>query len=177
MKKQPYKPYAQRDKEDKEHQNLEIIAQEKKQLQHTEENFPTLLGTGYAPPPKILGKSFANMATEWKEHDEDKKAYENTEPKYPPLNLPRFHSIHRFVEPEDESSKVQINLVENTEEAWITVESKKPKVKKTDLSVEDLIEKYGDPDASSEEDETVWKDEDTTVWKESHQTYWNEKLT
>lgn len=166
-----YVPYAtQRQREEQEERERKLAQEEaeKKKLENTEENFPTMLGSGLAPPPKIMRKSFANLASEWKEHEEDKKAYEIMEPKYPALNLPKFHTIHRFVESEDQEDEQVEEPPKETpqEDEWIEVKSKyKPRREKT------LIEKYGDPDASEEE----VKEEEDTVWRESHQTCWDDK--
>ena len=166
-----YVPYAtQRQREEQEERERKLAQEEseKKQLENTEENFPTLMG-GVAPPPKILPKSFANLASEWKDHEEDKKVYDAMEPKYPVLNLPKFHTIHRFVEEEEQEEQVEeAPKSKPVEEEWTVVKSKyKPRRAKT------LIEKYGDPDAPEEE----VHEEEETVWRESHQTCWDEKTT
>ena len=132
------------------------------------EDFPSLNPNIKQMPKKQQGPTYAQLANDWKTHDEYMKCVEEQsqprfnrkqeENKFPPVNVPIFEKCDRF---EDEE------VVEKPEEGeWIKVE--RVKKQKRELT---LIEKYGDPDASTEEEETVWGGEE----KPSHKTCWEDK--
>jgi hypothetical protein len=133
------------------------------------EDFPSLNPNIKQMPKKQQGPTYAQLANDWKTHDEYMKGIsveEQSQPKFnrkqeenkfSPINVPIFEKCDRF---EDEE------IVEKSEEGeWIKVE--RVKKQKRELT---LIEKYGDPDAP-EEEETVWGGEE----KPSHQTCWEDK--
>ena len=129
------------------------------------EDFPSLNPNIKQMPKKQQGPTYAQLANDWKTHDEYMKGIsieEQSQPKFTRKQeetkpIPTFERCNRF---EDE----KIN--ENSEEGeWIKVE--RVKKQKRELT---LIEKYGDPDAP-EEEETVWGGEE----KPSHQTCWEDK--
>lgn len=129
------------------------------------EDFPSLNPNIKQMPKKQQGPTYAQLANDWKTHDEYMKGISIEEQSQPKFNrkqeetkpIPIFEKCDRF---EDEQ------IVENSEESgWIKVE--RVKKQKRELT---LIEKYGDPDAP-EEEETVWGGEE----KPSHQTCWEDK--
>jgi len=136
------------------------------------EEYPSLNPNIKQMPKKQQGPTYAQLASDWKTHDEYIKhvnmeeqsqpkfhqRYEEDQSKFIPINVPKFEKCDRF---EDEE------IVEKPEEGeWIKVE--RVKKQKRELT---LIEKYGDPDASTEEEETVWGGEE----KPSHKTCWEDK--
>lgn len=129
------------------------------------EDFPPLNPNIKIMPKKQEGPTYAQLANEWKTHDEYKKFMtieEQSQPKFHRINLPKFEKCTRFEEEEEKP----VVKPKSEEGEWIKVE--KIKRQKRELT---LIEKYGDPDASPEEEETVWGGEE----KSSHQTCWEDK--
>jgi hypothetical protein len=129
------------------------------------EDFPSLNPNIKQMPKKQQGPTYAQLANDWKTHDEYVKGMSVEEQSQPKFNrkqeeakpIPVFEKCDRF---EDEQ------IVEQSEEdGWIKVE--RVKKQKRELT---LIEKYGDPD-DPEEEETVCGGEE----KPSHQTCWEDK--
>jgi len=129
------------------------------------EDFPPLNANIKQIPKKQQGPTYAQLANEWKTHDEYMKftnSQEEQQNKFRPIVLPKFDNCNRFEEQEE-----QPNIKPKAEEGeWVKVE--RVKRQKRELT---LIEKYGDPDASSQEEETVWGGEE----KPSHKTCWEDK--
>lgn len=154
----------------------EVENEKKREL--TEENFPVL---GSVPSNmKVWGgpKTFATLATEW----DDKKKKEENEKKQKELEeqdetafhkrvtapLPRFHNVHRFVEPEDDEEDEEQPVeqkVDPEEQGWVTVDRKKYRREKT------LEEKLARPPTPEENDETVWNGDAP----KEHETCWDER--
>lgn len=129
------------------------------------EDFPSLNPNIKQMPKKQQGPTYAQLANDWKTHDEYMKCIsveEQSQPKFYKKQeetkpIPTFERCDRF---EDEET-----VVKPEEGEWIKVE--RVKKQKRELT---LFEKYGDPDAP-EEEETVWGGEE----KPSHQTCWEDK--
>lgn len=164
---------VEKDDEEKKQKEADIEAEKKREF--TEENFP-VLGSS-SSQVRVWGgeKTFATLATEWNDKmqkDEIEKKQKDTEQqetmfhKRTNIPLPRFHNVHRFVEPEDEEESVPYQKVDPEEEGWVTVDRKKYRREKT------LEEKFARPPTPDENGDTVWDgsapEEHETCWDERH---------
>jgi len=165
---------VEKESEEREQQRKEAELEKKREF--TEDNFPSL---GEAPKTmKVWGerKSFASLAVEWSEKtklDElENKQKEKEEQdilfhRRPNAPLPRFHNIHRFVEPEDvesEDDEAPPQKVDPEEEGWTLVDRAKRRREKT------IEEKLNRP-PTPENDESVWNGDAP----EEHETCWDER--
>jgi hypothetical protein len=156
--------------------DAEVESEKKREL--TEENFPVLGSTSSSV--KVWGgpKTFAVLATEWddkrKKDELEKKQkeieeQETTFHKRVTAPLPRFHNVHRFVEPEDDEEDAEHPVqqkIDSEEQGWVTVDRKKYRREKT------IEEKLARPPTPEENDDTVWNgdahQEHETCWDERH---------
>lgn len=140
---------------------VEKIKQQELDMENTEENFPVLVGQ--SSPRVWSGKKFTDLAAEWKEADEIEKQLNTEKETSEDYNfiLPKFRTIHRFAEPEDDAP------VEKVVDEWEVVQRKPRKVKR-DLTEAELEAKYAVPE-DEENTDTVWGG------PEEHQTCWNER--
>lgn len=168
--------------EQEEEEKKKVIQQQEleKKKEFTEDNFPSL---GSAPTSvKVWGekKTFAALAVEWnkkaeedaieqkhREKEEQEAALFHRRANVP---LPRFHNVHRFVEPEDEDDdelEEEFNQppANPEEEGWTVVDRAKRRRQKT---IEERLERSPTP----ENDDTVWNgdapNEHETCWDERH---------
>lgn len=165
----------QLEKEEEEKQQKLKEAELEQKREFTEDNFPTL---GEAPSSvKVWGerKTFASLAVEWSEKtkldDLEEKQKEKEEQdimfhRRPNAPLPRFHNIHRFVEPEDVESDSDTeqapSKVDTEDQGWVLVDRKKRRREKT------IEEKLNRP-PTPENDDTVWNGDGP----DDHETCWN----
>lgn len=141
-------------------------------LIRTEANFPTL-PSGYAKPPSVWGgpKSFAVLASEWKEKSDEKKQSEEyrriDQPSTAPiLPTPLFYHMQPIEYEEDDVSDKAENG-QNSEEEW-TLISKKVRLAK-DINHEQLEKEYAENERG-EEESSMWNDH-----PREHETYWDER--
>lgn len=140
----------------------------------TETNFPSL-PSGYAKAPNIWGgsKSFASLASEWKEKsDEDKAAEEHERLRQIRMAstapTPRFYRMQPIEDDYYENEEV-VHKPENSEEDW-TLISKKVRVAK-EISHEQLDKEYAEAENEKQEN-NMWNDQ-----PRDHETYWDERRT
>ena len=177
--RRPYeKPYWQIEQE-----KVQLELEEKKKaaergLEDTEENFPTLGGRAIMSSGGVWSgpRKFSELASDWKSADDQRKEederrkndYSNTgvDGNFP---LPRFHTVHRFSEPEDEYYDHDDYVTEQptpSEEKWTVVDNRKYRKPKPKFNLDEE-----DMNASHE------NEEDGTVWgaPEEHETCWDER--
>lgn len=131
-----YVPPAMRNKQRKSQPPVE----EPKVCEMNDTNFPAL---GEVPKKVTVWggtKSFAELASEWKEkqetdelmkqHEEEKKSQQ---PTYYRQNvpLPKFHNVRRFVEPEDDEEVAKPVNKKEDDEGWTVVDRTKVRREKT----------------------------------------------
>lgn len=163
------------EKDDEEEKKKAAEIESEKKREFTEENFPVLGNLNSSV--KVWGgeKTFATLANEWndkmqkEEIEKKQKDVEHQETvfhKRSTAPLPRFHNVHRFVEPEDDEQSTQYQKVDPEEEGWVTVDRKKYRREKT------LEEKLARPPTPEENGDTVWDgnapEEHETCWDERH---------
>jgi len=151
---------------------------EKKGIEDTVQNFPPLSnGVARATAWGNPVKSYAQLANEWKTHEEkeleqkaiDKQRTEdmNAERHRSIHPLPHFHNIGRHVEPDDEEyneeEPVQKPTPLNDDAGWQVVDHRKYRREKT------LEEKYDRP--PTPEEDTVWNEDQ----QEEYETCWDDK--
>jgi hypothetical protein len=172
------KPHWQIEKEKAEAEAEEKRKEAERGLERTEENFPALGSSDIRPLGwvKDSGRKFTQLVSEWKEEEDKRKEEEEFENRRSESNtyaftLPKFHTMGRFGEPEDEieDDQVEQQLVVNPQtedDGWVLVEKKfrKPKSEKTFEEFEKDMEKIDD-----QEDDTVWGA------PEEHETCWDER--
>jgi hypothetical protein len=168
----------QQDKEEEERKQQVLQAEAEKKMHYTDDNFPALGNS--SPTVKVWGekKSFAALAGEWEskakldELEQQKKEKEEQDillHRRMNMPLPRFHNVHRFVEPEDAEDEMEpdeeVQQTTNPEdEGWTTVDRKKRRREKT------IEEKLARP-PTPENSDTVWNGDDL----EDHETCWDSK--
>jgi len=127
--------------------------------------FPQLGNTAAAESKWVGKKSFAVMATEWKDAEEIEKIAQQTE-SFTEFRLPRFTNQRRYVEPEEEYEEEEAPVEQtSTDEGWTEV---KPKIRKIRRE-KTIEERIAEEEAAEQEKnaETCWNeegDEGTTVW-------------
>ena len=133
-------------------------------LDTSDQSFPQL-GACSATDNKWTGKkSFASLATEWKDADETARAVELTNESDSRLEftLPRFTNRHHYVEVEEyrENNEEKTKVAcDDEDDGWTEV---KQKVRfKRELTLE---EKYADIPEEDMKRETCWNEEETTEW-------------
>ena len=161
------KPQWEVEKEKQAADALEKLKEEERGLEHTEKNFP-VLGVSVANPRTWGGRKFTEMASEWKDNDEREKQTSEEKATSEEYNfvLPKFRTVRRFAEPEEELDEPEDKPAE---EEWELVQRKVRKVRR-DLTEEELEAKYA-PRDDDENGDTVW------AGTEEHQTCWDERRT
>ena len=164
------KPSWKIEEEEREQQRMSKLIQ-------TESNFPTLSSGEPKTTPKWGGqKSFARLASEWKEKsDEEKKAEEDERVRQirtacSPV-VPRFYRMHSIEEDQiyDNGEIIdKLPNVENSEEDW-TLISKKARPPPKEVTHEQLDREYAEIEKGNE-DKSMWNDE-----PRDHETYWDER--
>jgi hypothetical protein len=145
------------------------------EIQSVQDTFPNLTSKPVVQvSSQRLGKSFANLASDWaneadrqKEEDRLKDNYRvilEDGHRYSSISLPKFHNVRHFVEPEDAEEDNKPTTVSSDESGWIEVRRKK-KERRPKTFEERLDEDEENVDESKNE-ETVWNTEDDeTYWK------------
>ena len=167
----------QLEKEEEEQRKVVQQQELEKKKEFNEDNFPTL-GSG-ATSVKVWGekKTFAALAVEWNkkaEQDAMEQKHREKEEQEAVLfhrranvPLPRFHNVHRFVEPEDDDGELEEEnekSVTPEEEGWTLVDRAKYRRQKT------FEEKMARP-PTPENDDTVWNGDTPN----EHETCWDER--
>ena len=174
-RRRDFKPQWEAEKEAAEHKKRE---DEEKNIQNTEDNFPSL-GSSIRNTRTWAssGKSFADLAKDWDSHrqkEDELKAlekkrieeYESRKRREYTTTLPQFNNIGRYVEPEDEEEDVQKPTPKEDNDGWILVDRKKVrKQKEVDVDDDNMSS------SSSEKEDTVWNNDQP----EEHETCWDEK--
>lgn len=138
-------------------------------------NFPTL-GNGQAKAVVWGGaKSFAQLANEWKEKDENdemvkeneeyQKKKESTYASRHNVPLPKFHPVGRFTDVEEDEEEETVNKPKDDESEWTTVDRRKYRKEKT------FEEKIAAQLEAEAKEESVWNLEE----QEEYETCWNDK--
>jgi hypothetical protein len=143
-------------------------------LVQTESNFPTLSSGESKTRPKWGGqKSFAALATEWKEKtDEEKEAEEHERLRQVRMActtaVPRFYRMHSIEENEVYESGEIIDKPQNADEDW-TLISKKARPPPKEVTHEQLDKEYAAIEKGNDE-KSMWNDE-----PRDYETYWDER--
>jgi hypothetical protein len=147
------------------------IAQEKA-IENNETNFPSLVTSLKAPTWSTGSKTFAQLASEWSEKAKEEELTKQVEteeeqrtiirPRYNHA-LPKFHNVHRFVEPEDDEISDEQPVPVNQDDGWVTVQ-RKARREKT------IEEKFNRPETPPQD--SVWNADDQP---NDHETCWDEK--
>lgn len=138
-----YVPPAMRNKQNQQRkfEKSQPPVEEPKVCEMNDTNFPAL---GEVPKKVTVWggtKSFAELASEWKDkddsdelvkqHEEQKKSQQPTYTYRQNVPLPKFHNVRRFIEPEDvEESAKPIDKKED-DEGWTVVDRTKVRREKT----------------------------------------------
>lgn len=140
-------------------------------IENTEENFPTLVSQTSVKFWNSDKKTFAQLATEWNEKAKEEEITKQAEaeesqrieasPRYT-HSLPKFHNVHRFVEPEDEPEEPPAVAPIN-DDGWVTVQ-RKIRREKT------FQEKFNRPETPPQD--TVWNADEHP---NEHETCWEDK--
>lgn len=151
---------AQVEREKKEKEDAQARA-----LENNDTNFPALGGGGPSTKPGWTGKSFAALATSWKETADANKESAAIHEDHHEFSLPTFKVNHNYVEEEDDEMPELSAKPPTPSDEWIEVKKvHRQKKEKT------LDEKFPDPDGDHE-DETVWRGDQPA----EHETCWDEK--
>ena len=145
----------------------EPVKEPEPKLDFSDKSFPQL-GCSVTTEPKWAGKkSFASLATEWKEADETSQVSSQAET-YNEFRLPRFTNARRYVEVEEERFSEEECAKPAPEDAeddgWEEVKAKPRKVHREKTIEERIAEEEA---AEQEKAGTCWNedgDEPTTVW-------------
>lgn len=151
--------------------------QENKSLANTDENFPSL---GASHPVKKTGwdgpKSFASLATEWKEHEIEQK----TEDDYRRVHEVRTRAFvvsrvhHQEFDPIHEDSYDDAPTPAPTQQdEWTTI-SRKVKVTRDKAAEErdkEMDEEMQRETSGNREDDSMW----TSNQPKEYETYWDER--
>jgi hypothetical protein len=143
-------------------------------LDTSDKSFPQL-GNGATTGNKWVGtKSFATLATEWKDADETKEVASSQVESFTKFQLPRFTNVPRYhedVSPDYDSDEIaQVHPQEDNDEGWTEVKAKTRKVRR-EKSIDQLeAEREADEEAAHEDMmDSCWNKEaendTTTVWK------------
>lgn len=152
----------------KEQARLSAEEDRRKNIEFTENNFPSLV----APATKVTicdrSKSFAALAVEWDEKSKQEDLQQEEEPvqvfrRRNAMPLPQFHNVHRFIEPEDDDYEPESKLRVQEDDEWVTVDRRKYRRQKT------IEEKLARP-PTPENDGSVWND----GMQETGDTCWDE---
>jgi len=146
----------------------EPVKEPEPKLDFSDKSFPQL-GCSVTTEPKWAGKkSFASLATEWKEADETTQVSSQAET-YTEFKLPRFTNVRHYVEVEEERCSEEERAKPAPEDAeeddgWEEVKAKPRKVHREKTIEERIAEEEA---AEQEKAGTCWNedgDEPTTVW-------------
>ena len=136
-------------------------------LDTSDKSFPQL-GNGAMISNKWVGtKSFASLATEWKEADETAQLSSNVD-SYSEFRLPRFTNTHRYVEAEEqfhEEDEAKPPSEETEDNGWTEVKTKVRKVHRKKTIEEQIAEE--EEEERRKKAESCWNEdgeETTTVW-------------
>jgi hypothetical protein len=168
--RQNYKSQWQIEQDVKAENNKKKKLEDEKGREFNDNNFPSLVS---APTNKTVWggqKSFAVLASEWKQTEEVKKESSETEKNEQRsyiyrqnLPLPKFHNVRRFVEPEDEED-TPVETTVNDDSDWKLVDRKKIRREKT------IEEKLAETEDIN--DDSVWNadapEEHETCWEDTH---------
>jgi hypothetical protein len=154
---------------DRDNELARIESERVKSLEKTDVNFPSL-GSGEVRKNGNWNRSFAVLATEWnqKEDEEKKKqADEKVLSEYyasnrPQFNLPHFHNVKRYIDVEEQLDTDEVQKTGPVDD-WVTVERKK--IRKTRANDDD----ESSSGESENKDETVWDQ------PEEYETCWDER--
>lgn len=146
--------------------------EQEKSIENNEENFPSLNRVVKPSTWSTGSKTFAQLANEWSEKAKEEELTKQVEteeeqrsvirPRYNHA-LPKFHNVHRFIEPEDEEVEEQIPVSTHEDDGWVTVQ-RKARREKT------IEEKFNRPETPPED--SVWNADDQL---NDHETCWDEK--
>jgi hypothetical protein len=159
-----HKPQWEIEKEKQAADAADKIKEQERGMEHTEANFP-VLGSSVSNFRAWSGRKFTEMASDWKETDDREKEILEEKPADDyTFVLPKFRSIRRFAEPEEEAEE---SHDKPADDEWQVVQRKQRKAKR-DLTEEEMDAKFGLLDENVTED---------TVWgvPEEHQTCWDER--
>lgn len=138
--------------------------EQKRSLENNDTNFPALGGGSASSRPSWSGKSFASLASSWKEaEDYEKETSSFEDSSHTDFILPTFKLRSNFVEEPPQELPLEKPVVKEEDE-WIEVR-KKQHIKKEKT----LEEKY--PDADGDEQDTVWNPDQPA----EHETCWDER--
>lgn len=135
-----------------------------------ESAFPALGKTVQTTKP-AWGKKFSELASEWKEKEEEEKVLEPIKKEEKEISLPRFNPVHTFVE-KDETPQSE---VEDTSD-WTTVDrtaKKLAQLARKQKREDERLKRLDDGEefeSEHSEDETCWNDGPA-----AHETCWDER--
>jgi len=133
--------------------------------------FPQLVNTAAAENKWTGKKSFAIMATEWKDAEEIEKIAQQTE-SFTEFRLPRFTNQRRYVEPDEEYEEEEAPVERtSTDEGWTEV---KPKIRKIRRE-KTIEERIAEEEAAEQEKqaETCWNEDDDRERGDKSMSVWN----
>lgn len=146
----------------------DVIPEEKLTLD--ESAFPSLGKTVQATKP-AWGKKFSELASEWKDKEEEEKILEPIKKEEKEISLPRFNPAHKFVE-KDETPQPE---VEDTSD-WTTVDrsvKKLSQLARKQKRQDDKLKRLDDGEefhSENSEDDTCWNDGPA-----AHETCWDDR--
>lgn len=157
-------------KEQKEREEEEKM----KSLKNTDENFPSLGGSGSVKKTSWGGsKSFASLATEWKEHETQKKIDDERrrlhEIRTRTIVIPHSHTniTDESYDEKDDTYETTESLVPENDE-WTTISKKlRPIHEKT---VEELDQEL-EENTREHENDSMWGSNQP----QEYETYWDER--
>lgn len=171
------KPFWQIEQEKAKLELEEKKKAEERGLEDTVENFPTLGGNTVTAPSSMWSatRKFSELASDWKSTDDQRKEEEerrknrteDTRHEHT-FQLPRFRSMRRFSEPEDEyyeEGDLRTEQPIPEEEKWTLVDNRKYRKPKAEFD----FSEDGFDDREDEEDGTVWGA------PEEHETCWDDR--
>ncbi len=168
--RKPQWEIAEEERRAKEQLKLSAEEERRKNVELTDNNFPSL-GSPVSKATAWGGaKSFAALAVEWDEKTkmEEKQQEKVEEPttvfrRRNALPLPQFHNVRRFVEPEEEEEQPS-KPTPVEDDGWVTVDRRKYRRQKT------IEEKLARPPTPDQNNDSVWNndapEENETCWDE-----------
>ena len=143
---------------------FDVLDQSDSETEKPKEEFPALVTTTNVVQKNWNGKKkFSDMAVQFSKRSEEQKNREEIEKNVNEYhynnNLPQFHNIGKFIEPEDD----EFNQVKDTpyeEDGWINV--KNSKIRKV-KNMEEIANRPPTP-----EEKTMWNDD------EDEDSYWKQ---
>lgn len=167
-------PHARRTKERKAPWKMEEDVKIKS-LANTDENFPKLGGSSTVNKSSWSGnKSFASLASEWKELDADKKMDEERSRLHEirTRNIVLFHKIPHYDEVDEDSYNSLDEAPPQTnpeEEGWTTISKKIRPIREKTL--DELEREAEDERRQREEQESMW----AANQPQEYETYWDKR--